>query len=110
MQRYHRFHVEAILAAAQLQLLSHSIHGSIFPQIHPVVKAILGNLYGIGLVGFDLADAEHRRYYLDMLNSNWWECVPYHKDDKYQSESWLTEGDGIWCAIAEAVDYLSMEG
>ena len=52
----------------------------------------------------------HRRYYLDMLNSNWWECVPYHKDDKYQSESWLTEGDGIWCAIAEAVDYLSMEG
>ena len=59
---------------------------------------------------YELINAEHRRYYLDMLNNNWWECMPYHKDDEYQPESWLTEGDGIWCAIAEAVDYLSMEG
>lgn len=59
---------------------------------------------------YELINAEHRHYYLDMLNNNWWECVPYHKDDEYQPESWLTEGDGIWCAIAEAVDYLSMEG
>lgn len=59
---------------------------------------------------YELINAEHRHYYLDMLNNNWWECVPYHKDNEYQSESWLTEGDGIWCAIAEAVDYLSMEG
>ena len=56
LQRHHRFHVEVVLAAAQLQLLSYSVHGSIFPQIHPVVKAVLGNLHGIGLVGLDLAD------------------------------------------------------
>ena len=44
LQRHHCFHVEIVLAAAQLQLLSNRIHGSIFPQIHPVVKAILCNL------------------------------------------------------------------
>ena len=56
LQRHHRFHVEIVLAAAQLQLLSYSVHGSIFPQIHPVVKAVLGDLHGIGLVGLDLAN------------------------------------------------------
>ena len=56
LQRYHRFHVEVVLAAAQLQLLSHSVHRSIFPQIHPVVKAVLGGLHGVCLVGLDLAD------------------------------------------------------
>ena len=56
LQRHHCFHVEIVLAAAQLQLLSNRIHGSIFPQIHPVVKAILCNLQSVSLVGLDLAD------------------------------------------------------
>ena len=56
LQRYHRFHVEVVLAAAQLQLLSHSVHGSIFTQIHPVVKAVLGDFHGVSLVSLDLAD------------------------------------------------------
>ena len=56
LQRYHRFHVEIILATAQLQLLSYSVHGSIFPQIHPVVKAVLSDLHGVRLVCLDLAD------------------------------------------------------
>ena len=56
LQRYHRFHVEVVLAAAQLQLLSYRVHRSIFLQIHPVVKAVLGNFHGICLVGLDLAD------------------------------------------------------
>ena len=37
----------------QLQGRDHSI---LFPQIHPVVKAVLGDLHGIGLVGLDLAN------------------------------------------------------
>lgn len=37
-------------------MLSNRIHGSILPQICPVVKVILGNLHGVSLIGFDLAD------------------------------------------------------
>ena len=37
-------------------LLPYSIHGSIFLQIHPVVKAVLGDLHSICLVSLDLAD------------------------------------------------------
>ena len=36
--------------------MSYSVHGSIFPQIYPIVKAVLGDFHGIRLVGFDLAD------------------------------------------------------
>ena len=56
MQRYHRFHVEVVLTAAQLQLLPYSVHRRIFPQIHPVVKAVFGDFHGICLVGLDLTD------------------------------------------------------
>lgn len=55
LQRHHCFHVEAILAAAQLQLLSHCVHESTFPQLYSVAKAVLGNLHSVGLVGLDLA-------------------------------------------------------
>ncbi len=57
-----------------------------------------------------LLNDEHKRYHLEMHNNNWWECVPYHKGDDCYPESWLTEGDDIWCSIAEAVDFLYMEG
>lgn len=56
MQRHHRFHVEVVLAAAQLQLLSYRVHGSILPQIHPVVKNVFGDFHGVCLIRFDLAD------------------------------------------------------
>ena len=56
LQRYFRFHVDVVLAAAQLQLLSNCIHSSMFSQIDPVVKTILGDFQGIRFVGFDLAD------------------------------------------------------
>lgn len=49
---------------------------------------------------------EHRRYYLEMSNNNWWECVPCCKDDEYYPESWVAEGDDIWSAIVEIVEYL----
>ena len=50
------FHVQAVLAAEQLQLLSDRIHGTIFPQIVPMFKTIFRDFYGIFLVGFHLAD------------------------------------------------------
>ena len=56
LQRHHIFHVEIVLAGAQLQLFSNRFHRGIFPQIYPVVKSVLGNLHCIGLVGLDLAD------------------------------------------------------
>ncbi|MDO5764285.1 MAG: hypothetical protein Q4P84_01110 [Elusimicrobiales bacterium] len=48
----------------------------------------------------------HKRYYLELCNNNWWECVPCYKGNKYYPESWITESDDIWSAIAEIVDYL----
>ena len=41
---------------SQVQLLSNCFHRGIFPQIHPVIKSILGDFHRIDLVGFDLAD------------------------------------------------------
>ena len=56
LQRHHVLHVEIVLAGAQLQLFSNRFHRGIFPQVHPVVKSVLGNLHRISLVGLDLAD------------------------------------------------------
>lgn len=49
---------------------------------------------------------EHKRYYLEMSNNNWWECVFYRKDDECYPESWVAESDDIWSAIAEIVECL----
>ena len=49
-------HLKAKKDSSTVQLLSYSVHGSIFPQIHPVVKAVLGDLHSICLVSLDLAD------------------------------------------------------
>ena len=37
-------------------MLPDCFHGSIFPQIYPVVKPVLGDLHGVCFVGLDLAD------------------------------------------------------
>ena len=50
LQRNTRLHVEIILTADQFQLLSQSVHRSIFSQFCPEVKTKLCNLDGIFLV------------------------------------------------------------
>ena len=56
LQRCHVLHVEVVLTGTQFQLLTGIFHRYIFPQIHPVVKGILGYFHGVCLVGFYLAD------------------------------------------------------
>ena len=57
MQCYARLHIEIILAAEDLQLLSQSVHRSIFAQFSPAVKSESCNFQSILLVILDLADS-----------------------------------------------------
>lgn len=77
MQRHHCFHVEVILAAAQLQLLSHCIHECTFPQLYPVAKAVLGNLHSVGLVGLDLAVGITSALFEEQLAARQSLCFPF---------------------------------
>ena len=56
LQCHHVLHVQIVLPWGQLQLLSGCFHGCIFPQIHPIIKPVFGNLSGVCFVSLDLSD------------------------------------------------------
>ena len=55
-QHHGGFHVQIVLAAEKLQLLSHGVHRSMFPQTCPVVKPVFGDFESVLLIALDFAD------------------------------------------------------